>query len=136
MRVLVRSLVLALALGAIPLSTVAAHECIVANRSDTGNEHAGGSKAWVTVSLTDIFESTEQFGLPDLTSAQVAHAVGLAGSTGVPDSFTIRGDKLIGGTGEGWTRHGQATDDKGIDHFFEIYGDRLLGALFAALGEA
>ena len=40
MRVLARSLVLALAVAAVPLASVAAHECIVVNRSDTGNQHA------------------------------------------------------------------------------------------------
>ena len=43
MRVLVRSLILAIAVGAVPLASVAAHECIIANRSATGNEHATAS---------------------------------------------------------------------------------------------
>ena len=136
MRVLVRSTALALVMTGVPLTAAAAHECIVANRSDTGNEHAGNSNAWISVTLTGLFEETEHFGLPDLTPAQVAFAVELARSTGVPDAFTFRSDKLLGGHGAGWEKHGKATDGKGVDHFFEIYGERILGALFAALENA
>ena len=136
MRTIVRSLVLALALGTIPLASAAAHECIVANRSDTGDERAAGSGRWIRVTLVDIYETTENFGLPDLTPAQVAYAVDLASSMGIPEAFTFRSDKLIGGSGAGWDRHGLSTDGKGIDHFFEIYGEELIGALFAALENA
>ena len=135
MRVLIRSLVLALALAAVPLASVAAHECIVVNRSDTGNEHASGSGRWMTVTLVEIYESTESHGLPDLTSAQVTYAATLASASGLPDSFTFRSDKLIP-VGEVWEELGHATDGKGIDHFFDVYGERLLGALFAALANA
>jgi hypothetical protein len=135
MRVVIRSLVLALALAAVPLASVAAHECIVVNRSDTGNEHASGSGRWMTVTLVDVYESTELFGLPDLTAAQVTYAVNLASSWGVPDSFTFRSDTLIPPS-EIWEELGHATDGKGIDHFFDVYGERLLGALFAALANA
>ena len=135
MRVLVRSLALAVALAAVPVASVAAHECIVVNRSDTGNEHATASGRWITVTLTDIFESTESHGFPDLTPAQVAYAVDLAGTMGLPDSFTFRSDKLIPPS-EAWDELGHATDGKGIDHFFDVYGERLIGALFAALASA
>jgi hypothetical protein len=135
MRVLPRSLVLALVLAAVPLSSVAAHECVVVNRSDTGNQHASGSGRWMTVSLAELYEGTEQFGLPDLTAAQVAYAVDLASSSGVPGSFTFRSDTVIPRS-EVWAELGHATDGKGIDHFFEIYGERLIGALFAALANA
>lgn len=136
MRTFVRSLCLAIALGALPFAGAAAHECIVANRSDTGNEHATASGRWITVTLVEIYEATEQFGLPDLTAAQVTYAVDLAGSLGVPDSFTFRGDKLIGENASGWQKGDHAIDGKGIDHFFDVYGDRLLGSLFAALDNA
>jgi NADPH:quinone reductase-like Zn-dependent oxidoreductase len=135
MRVLLRSLALALALAAVPLASVAAHECIVVNRSDTGNEHAGASGRWFTITLTELYESTEFHGLPDLTPAQVAYAVDLAGSWDVPDSFTFRSDTLIPPS-EAWEELGHATDGKGIDHFFDVYGERLIGALFAALADA
>jgi hypothetical protein len=134
-RVLVRSLALALAIGVVPLASVAAHECIVVNRSATGNQHASGSGQWITVTLTQIYEETENFGFPDLTPAQVAYAADLAGSTGVPGSFTFRGDTLLPPS-DAWTALGHGTDGKGIDHFFDVYGETLIGALFAALQNA
>jgi hypothetical protein len=136
MRVLTRSLILGVALAALPVASVAAHECIVANRSTAGNDGASNSNVWITVSLRDIYETTEDHGLPDLSPAQVSYAIALASSSGVPDTFTFRADKLLGENGAGWDKHGQATDGKGIDHFFETYGDRLVGALFAAIDNA
>jgi hypothetical protein len=135
MRVLLRSLALAIALGVVPLAAVSAHECIVVNRSDTGNAHAGGSGRWLTVTLTEIYATTELHGLPDLTPAQVAYAVDLASSLGLPGSFTFRSDTLIPASAA-WSELGHATDGKGIDHFFEVYGERLVGALFDALANA
>ena len=136
MRVLVRSLALALALAAIPLASVAAHECIVVNRSDTGNEHASGSGRWFTLTLDQLFSETEDFGLPDLTAAQVDYAVAASLDAGVPGSFTFRSDKTIAGEAPGFEATGKDTDGKGVDHFFEVYGDTLIGALFAALQNA
>jgi hypothetical protein len=136
MRVLIRSIALALAIGVVPVAAVAAHECIVVNRSDTGNLHATASDRWITVTLTHIYEATEQFGFPDLTAAQVTYATALAESWGVPDSFTFRSDKLIGANASGWEKGDHATDGKGIDHFFDVYGQQIVGALFAALANA
>lgn len=136
MRVLVRSLILAIAVGAVPLASVAAHECIIANRSATGNEHATASGRWITVTLVEIYEHTEEFGLPDLSPAQVDYAVTLARSMDVPESFTFRSDKTIAATAPGFLKGDHATDGRGVDYFFEIYGERLLGALFAALANA
>ena len=136
MRVLVRSLIVALALGLVPAASVAAHECIVVNRSATGNEHASGSGRWLTVTLRGIYEDTEEHGLPDLTAAQVTYAVNLASSWGVPDSFTFRSDKTIAAEASGWQKNGHSGDGKGIDHFIDAYGDQLFGALAAALENA
>ena len=128
MRVLVRSLALALALAAIPLASVAAHECIVVNRSDSGNEHASGSGRWFTLTLDQLFS--------DLTEAQVDYAVNASMQAGVPSTFTFRTDKTIAGEAPGFEATGKGTDGKGVDHFFEVYGDTLIGALFAALQNA
>jgi hypothetical protein len=136
MRVIVRSVALALAIFVIPVASVAAHECFVVNRSDTGDAHASGSQVWVTVTLHDLYETTEEVGLPDLTAAQVDYAAALAASLGVPESSTFRSDKTLLENASGWQKGGHATDGKGIDHFFDIYGDRLVGALFAALQNA
>ena len=102
MRVLVRSMVLALALAAIPLASVAAHECIVVNRSDTGNEHASGSGRWFTLTLEQLFSETEDFGFPDLSAAQVDYAVDLSLDSGVPAKFTFRADKTLLENAAGW----------------------------------
>ena len=135
MRILVRSIALALAVGVVPLASVAAHECIVVNRSATGNQHASGSGQWITVKLTQLFEETEDHGFPDLTAAQVAYATNVAGSAGVPGSFTFRSDTLLPPS-DAWNALGHATDGKGIDHFFDVYGERIVNALFAALANA
>jgi NADPH:quinone reductase-like Zn-dependent oxidoreductase len=136
MRVIVRSAALALAILVIPLASAAAHECFVVNRSDSGNAHASGSQAWATVTLHDLYETTEEVGLPDLTPAQVDYAAALASSLGVPDSFTIRADKTLLENASGWQKGDHATDGKGIDHFVDVYGDQLFAALFAALQNA
>ena len=136
MRVLIRSVALAVGLAAIPLASVAAHECIVVNRSDTGNEHASGSGRWFTLTLEQLFSETEDFGLPDLTDAQVEYAANLSLELGVPESFTFRTDKTIAGEAPGFEATGRGTDGKGVDHFFEVYGETLVGALFAALQNA
>ena len=136
MRVLIRSVAFAVALAAIPLASVAAHECIVVNRSDTGNEHASGSGRWFTLTLTQLFSETEDFGLPDLTNAQVEYAANLSLELGVPESFTFRTDKTIAGDAPGFEATDRGTDGKGVDHFFEVYGETLIGALFAALQNA
>lgn len=136
MRVIARSAALALAIAVVPLASAAAHDCIVVNRSDTGNEHASGSGRWVTVTLTQLYGETEDFGFPDLTPAQVDYAVGLARSLGVPDSFTVRSDKTLLEDAPGWAKGDHATDGKGIDHFFDVYGERIIGALFAAVQNA
>ena len=136
MRVLVRSLIVALALGLVPVASVAAHECIVVNRSDTGNEHASGSGRWFTLTLEQLFSETEDFGFPDLSAAQVDYAVDLSLDSGVPAKFTFRADKTLLENAAGWQKNGHSTDGKGIDHFFDVYGETLIGAIFAALQNA
>ena len=136
MRTLIRSLGLALAIGVVPLRAVSAHECVVVHRSAAGNEHVTASARWITVSLEQLYGETELFGLPDLSAAQVAYATDLAMSSGVPASFTFRSDKTLLEEASGWQKNGHATDGKGIDHFFDVYGERILGALFASLQNA
>ena len=136
MRVLVRSLIVALALGLVPVASVAAHECIVVNRSATGNEHASGSGRWFTLTLEQLFSETEDFGFPDLSAAQVDYAVDLSLDSGVPAKFTFRADKTLLENAAGWQKNGHSTDGKGIDHFFDVYGETLIGAIFAALQNA
>ena len=89
MRVIVRSAALALAIAVVPVASVAAHECVVVNRSATGNEHATESGRWVTITLPILYGETEDFGFPDLTPAQVDYAVGLASSWAVPGQLHV-----------------------------------------------
>ncbi|MEW5990327.1 MAG: hypothetical protein AB1736_03145 [Chloroflexota bacterium] len=136
MRMMIRSALLATLMLAVSATSAFAFECVVVNRSATGNEHATASGRWITVTLEQLYSETEDFGLPDLTEAQVAYAVALAESWGVPDSFTFRSDTILLEGASGWQNGDHATDGKGIDHFFDVYGDQLLGALFAALADA
>jgi hypothetical protein len=136
MRRFISAIALALAIGAIPLASAAAHECVVVNRSATGNEHATESGRWVTITLTDVYEETELFGFPDLTPAQVDYAVTAAEAAGIPASFTFRSDKTLLENASGWAKGDGATDGKGIDHFFDVYGEQLIGILFQALANA
>jgi hypothetical protein len=136
MRTVVSSLALAAVIGLVPLASVAAHDCFVVNRSANGDAHAAGSQAWTSFTLTDLYQETEQFGFPDLTRAQVDYAVALASSLGVPESVTTRADKTLLESASGWQKGDHATDGKGVDHFFDVYGDRIIGALFAALQNA
>lgn len=132
-----RSVVVALALVAIPFASVAAHECVIVNRSATGDaQAAANSKVWVQLTLHDLYSHTAEFGLPALTPAQVEYAAALAESWGVPSSFVWRADKTIAGDAAGFLANGKGTDGRGVDHAFEVYGEQLIGALFAALANA
>ena len=83
-----------------------------------------------------IYEETEDFGFPDLTPAQVDYASRSPARGACPSSFTFRADKTLLEAASGWQKGDHATDGKGIDHFFDVYGERLIGALFAALQNA
>lgn len=136
MRALARSSLFALLLLVLTASSAFAFECIVVNRSASGNLHATNSGKWMTVTLEQVYAETENFGLPDLTDAQVAYATALAESWGVPSSFTFRSDKVLLENAPGWQKNGHSTDGKGIDHFVDVYGQAIVGALFEALANA
>ena len=91
---------------------------------------------WFTLTLEQLYSDTEDFGFPDLTAAQVEYAANLSLDSGVPASFTFRADKTLLEDAAGWQKNGHSTDGKGIDHFFDVYGETLIGALFAALANA
>ena len=136
MRTMTRSVLFALLLLSLTATSAFAFECVVVNRSATGNEHATTSGRWITVTLEQLYSETENFGLPDLTEAQVAYAVALAESWGVPESFTFRSDTILLEDASGWQKGDHASDGKGIDHFIDAYGEQLFGALYAALATA
>lgn len=136
MRTITRSALLATLLLAISATSAFAFECVVVNRSATGNENATASGRWITVTLEQLYSETENFGLPDLTEAQVTYAVALAESWGVPESFTFRSDRILLEDASGWQKGDHSSDGKGIDHFVDAYGEQLFGALYAALANA
>ena len=135
MRIVVRAALAVILVLTIGVGTVAAHECYVVSRSAQGNAGATNSQRWFTLTLEQIFSETENFGLPDLTAGQVAWAVAAAEAQGIPSSFTIRTDKVIGEGTPAFGSLGHSTDGKGVDHFFDTYGASLVGIVFAAAGQ-
>jgi hypothetical protein len=104
-----------------------AHECFNPNRSDKGNAGASNSQAWLTVHIEELTE-----GMPeeDATCFLDAYA-----ATGAPSSFTIH---VKGVNGQGGTigannpnRDVKASDGKGIDEVFAVYGGQIFGAFEA-----
>ncbi len=116
-----------------------AHECFIAVRSDQGNIAAAHSANWYNFgSLTEVFTIINVLITPDgaplaqaLTPKQVAWAVNVAKSQGLPNELTVFTKKvLLAGT----PLDGSAkmTDGKGIDHLFD-YSPNLVEIYFAAL---
>ena len=122
----------ALVVLAIMASTVSAHECFVVNRSAQGNAGASHSGEWFTLTLGQLFSETESFGLPDLTDSQVDWAVARALEAGVPASFTIRTDKLIGENAGGIHQEWPRQRRQGHRPLHRVYGNTLIGIVFEA----
>lgn len=114
----------------------AAHECYVPGRSDQGNAGASHSANWYTLTVQELFSSAHNFvGGAALTPAQVQIAVDMAADAGIPSSFTVFERFTLPVAKEGAAgQAGKSTDGKGIDHFFEGYGDQLLGIFFEVRG--
>jgi hypothetical protein len=117
----------AIATVALPSAPALAHECFNASRSAQGNAGADHSPRWETLQLADIFADV------GLTPAQQAAALDLAAARGIPTSVTIFiGTHTIGTrpkTGEdtpSFGRNGRDRDGRGIDHFFDRYGEQLI----------
>lgn len=124
-----------LGLGAAP---ALAHECIVANRSDTGNQGAASSSQWLYIGFDGI---AAEFGLTD--PADVAAFKEAVEAAGLPTSFSIFLHHVIGATGPdkenyapGYTEQGHSGDFKGVDHlftggyvdaYFEVFAEVFLG---------
>jgi hypothetical protein len=132
--VLARSVLVASIAAGTVSGTALGHECLVANRSDTGNIAAGDhSPVWTTFGTsTDFIVAVGQFlGLPPLTDTQLAWAVETAGEAGLPDQLTIFvGNHTIA---EGTPAMERDTGNgQGIDHLYDwfpivaaIYADAL-----------
>ncbi len=134
MRIVIRAALAAVLAVTVGVGSVAAHECYVVNRSAQGNAGASHSQRWFTLTLEQLFSETEGFGLPDLSAGQVDWAVATAKAQGIPSSFTIRTDKVIGEGTPAFGRLGHSSDGKGVDHFIDSYGNALIGIVFEALG--
>ena len=101
----------------------AAHECFIAQRSDTGSTAATHSDNWHLLTLTDLFSDLPPF-LPQRTPAQVERAVELAEAQGIPSSVALFGKQTIPVSQDEWSP--KSGDGKGVDHFFTAYGSDLI----------
>ncbi|QNN53650.1 hypothetical protein [Nocardioides mesophilus] len=109
-----------------------AHECYIASRSWQGNLMSGThSQAWYQVDLNEEFAND-----PSLTEADAQCLLTQRTANGVPLVFTIHVKGAVGQDGvladnnpNSWLM----ADGKGVDHFFDVYGEAL-GASFAACG--
>jgi len=110
-----------------------AHECFVANRSDQGNTAVGAhSAAWQEVSLEFIV--TAFLG----QTQEVADCVvAAAPDAGVPTTFLFGGKQARGSEGvimENNPVDGLTSDGRGIDHAEDVYGEAVVGLIFACGG--
>jgi hypothetical protein len=126
-------LVAAFALLAVTAGPALAHECFVANRSDQGNAAVGAhSSAWQTVSLYTIV--TEFLGQsPEVADCVVAAAP----DAGVPTTFVFGGKQAQGSGGvimENNPNDRLMSDGRGIDHAEDVYGEAVVGLIFACGG--
>ncbi|GGI44836.1 hypothetical protein BCL57_000660 [Agromyces flavus] len=100
-----------------------AHECYNASRSDKGNAGASHSQVWFTLNITDALAGDIESGFITQEQADCIFDAYTAG--GGPASFTIM---IKGANGQDGViaannpNDWHATDNKGIDHFFEAYG--------------
>ena len=106
-------------------STVFAHECFIANRSDQGNEMATQSSRWVSVSVADFANSP---GFPPGVDPECF--LEYWSGHGGPATFTVRSDKTIGDH----SQNPNLGDGKGVDHIEAAFGP-LLGAGLEACAE-
>jgi hypothetical protein len=110
-----------------------AHECFVASRSDQGNAAVGAhSAAWQEVSLEFIV--TTFLG----QTQEVADCVvAAAPDAGIPTTFVFGGRQAQGSEGvimENNPVDGLTSDGRGIDHAEDVYGEAVVGLIFACGG--
>ncbi len=132
MRRFALTFVLAGALLAVSAPIVAAHECVVSNRSAAGNAGALHSGRWVQLTLADIFGFIHGVveGRP-LDDSEIDAAVELAVDSGLPrNGWVTRSDKTIG---EG-SKNPNLANGKGMDHLSLLYGDQIVGIYFEIVG--
>ena len=113
---------------------VAAHECIISNRSAQGDAGADHSARWDRLTLADIFGFIHGVvGGPALSPDQIEDAVAVAVAQGLPaDGWITRSDKTIGDP----TKNPNLANGKGLDHLSILYGEQIVGIYFGVLGGA
>lgn len=120
--------VLAGALTAMTVGTVAAHECTISSRSAQGNEGATNSRVWGKLFLADVLGFIhEEVGGPALTTDQIAWAVANRGD--LAEFWVIRFDKTIGAG----SSNPNLADGRGLDHLVPMVGEAVVALYFAAL---
>jgi hypothetical protein len=101
--------------GVVLFGTAAsAHECYIANRSDTGDAAATHSSRWVALTVEEIATFT-----PPGTDQTCVIEYWL--SHGGPASLTVRSDKIIG---EG-SANPNLANGKGLEHAEDVFGGLL-----------
>jgi hypothetical protein len=120
--------VLASALTALTVGTVAAHECVISSRSAQGDEGAANSKVWDKLFLADVLGFIHaEVGGPALTADQIAWAVENRGD--LPEYWVTRFDKTIGAG----SSNPNLANGSGLDHLVPMVGEQVVGLYFAAL---
>ena len=132
MRRLFAGLLLSGALLTAAAPIVAAHECIISNRSAQGDAGADHSGNWERLTLADIFGFIHGVvGGPALSPDQIEDAVAVAVAQGLPaDGWITRGDKTIGDP----AKNKNLANGKGLDHLSILYGEQIVGIYFGVLG--
>lgn len=127
---------LAAALVITGAASASAHECYIAKRSDKGNAGASHSANWYTLQVTELYASAHFFvpGVEQpLTPEQIDVAVAMTTEAGIPTSFTLFEKftipKSVDEMGE---VEAKSLDGVGVDHFFQAYGEQLMGIAVAA----
>jgi len=128
MRRILAGLLLSGLLLTVAAPIVAAHECIIANRSAQGDAGADHSGNWERLTLADIFGFIHGVvGGDPLTAEQIDAAVDIAVAQGLPeDGWLTRGDKTIGDP----AKNRNLGDGKGLDHLSIAYGEQIVGIYF------
>lgn len=130
-RRMLRATVLASVLAAVSVGSVFAHECVIANRSERGNEAATNSQVWDRLYLADVLGFIHgAVGGDPLTESQIAWAVENRGD--LPLFWVTNAKKTIG---EGSSNPNLA-NGRGLDHLSQVVGEPVVTLYFAALAQA
>ncbi len=102
-----------------------AHECFNASRSAQGNQAAGThSQAWFQVDIAETIAEEVDDGLYDAETGACILDAWTAGGGPATVTVHVKGangsDGVIGANNP---HESKGSDGRGIDHFFDVYGD-------------